>query len=105
MDSMARINYAKIYTIGHDVKVYEFGDVHDRYLAQLVAQWTWVLKQIFSISTQGAAPVEEGDDDDEEEEEEEEEEEVEAEKNEEDVDEESDFYGSRVRRADVRNRW
>jgi hypothetical protein len=32
MDPMARLNYAKIYTVEHNVKVYDFGIVHEDYL-------------------------------------------------------------------------
>jgi len=43
MHDMSRINFAKIYTVEHNVKVYDFGDVHRDYLARLRHQWKDVL--------------------------------------------------------------
>jgi hypothetical protein len=75
MDPMARVNYSKFYTVAHDVKVYEFGDVHSSYLALLLAQWTWVLQNLPHTSQEEAAVEEEegelaGEHDDDEDEEE-----------------------------------
>lgn len=41
----SRINFAKIYTVEHNVKVYDFGDVHEKFVTQLLASWTWVLNR------------------------------------------------------------
>jgi hypothetical protein len=42
MHPKARINFAKSYTVEHNLKVYDFGMVHKRYLAALRAQYDWV---------------------------------------------------------------
>jgi hypothetical protein len=39
----SRINFAKLYTVEHNVKVYDFGDVHENFVGQLIASWEWVL--------------------------------------------------------------
>lgn len=36
---MSRLNYRKIYTVEHNVKVREFGDVHPDYEERLVSNW------------------------------------------------------------------
>jgi len=55
MDPASRINYAKLYTVEHSVKVYDFGDVYDdHFLALLVEQWKWVLN---TDNTTKAGPV------------------------------------------------
>ena len=41
----SRVNFAKIYTVGHNVEVYDFGDVHSDYMTTLKCQWTYVLKR------------------------------------------------------------
>ncbi|QDS69654.1 hypothetical protein FKW77_009431 [Venturia effusa] len=50
----SRINFAKIYTVEHNVKVYDFGDVRKSCLSLLVVQWKWVL----NTKVQGVAMVE-----------------------------------------------
>ncbi|KAF2843245.1 hypothetical protein M501DRAFT_905314, partial [Patellaria atrata CBS 101060] len=35
MDPMSRVNFAKIYTVEHNVKVYDFGNVHPRFISLL----------------------------------------------------------------------
>jgi hypothetical protein len=43
MYKASRINFAKIYTVEHNVKVYDFGDVYEKFVPQLLASWEWVL--------------------------------------------------------------
>lgn len=43
MEPKARINHAKPYTVEHNLRVYNFGMVHRRYLTELRAQYDWVL--------------------------------------------------------------
>lgn len=45
MDPMARLNYIKMYTVEHNVKVYNFGKVHDDFLETMKHQWNWVWQQ------------------------------------------------------------
>lgn len=40
----SRINFGKMYTVEHNVKVYDFGDVRKSSLSILVKQWRWVLE-------------------------------------------------------------
>ncbi|KAE9986436.1 hypothetical protein EG328_005662 [Venturia inaequalis] len=40
----SRINFGKLYTVEHNVKVLDFGDVHKEHIALLRTQWKWVLK-------------------------------------------------------------
>jgi hypothetical protein len=39
LDPISRINYAKVYTIEYNVKVYFIGRVHEDYLHQLIADY------------------------------------------------------------------
>jgi hypothetical protein len=39
----ARINFAKLYTVEHNIKVYDFGDVRERDISRLIAQWDYVM--------------------------------------------------------------
>jgi len=39
LDKMSRVNYAKIYTVEHNVKVYDFGQVGKGYLNRLTTQF------------------------------------------------------------------
>lgn len=48
----SRINFGKLYTVEHNVKVYDFGDVRRSSLSALVKQWRWVL----DANLQGNAP-------------------------------------------------
>jgi hypothetical protein len=43
LEKLSRINYGKMYTVEHKCKVYDFGDVHEDYIALLVANWKYVL--------------------------------------------------------------
>jgi len=45
LDAMSRINYQKIYTVEHNAKVYDFGDVHKNDLHKFYTQWMFVLKR------------------------------------------------------------
>ncbi|KAF1988839.1 hypothetical protein K402DRAFT_20901 [Aulographum hederae CBS 113979] len=39
LDPLSRLNFAPVYTVEHNVKVYDFGSVDDNYLHRLVHQW------------------------------------------------------------------
>jgi hypothetical protein len=39
----SRINFGKMYTVEHNVKVYDFGDVRKSSIPALIQQWKWVL--------------------------------------------------------------
>jgi hypothetical protein len=43
MDRVSRIDYSRIYTVDHYVKVKEFGDVHEKYVKRLRKQWITIL--------------------------------------------------------------
>lgn len=43
MDPMSRLHYGKLYTIEHNVKVYDFGMVRQEYLRTMWTQWTDVM--------------------------------------------------------------
>jgi hypothetical protein len=43
LDPMCRVNFAKIYTVEHNVKVYNFGDVHKDFLEAMIRQWEYTL--------------------------------------------------------------
>jgi hypothetical protein len=43
LHTMSRINFSKIYTVEHNVKVYDFGVVHPDYVSRLKTQWRYVL--------------------------------------------------------------
>jgi hypothetical protein len=43
LDRMSRINFGKIYTVESNVKVFNFGKVHEDSLHDLVHQWKQVL--------------------------------------------------------------
>lgn len=43
LNQFSRVNYGKIYTVEHNVKVYDFGDVHKDYIARLRSQWRYVM--------------------------------------------------------------
>ena len=45
LDILSRINFSKIYTVEHNVKVYDFGDVHKDHIHRLRRQWRVVLDQ------------------------------------------------------------
>jgi len=44
MHVMARINFARTYTVEHNVKVYDFGNVVKDDLTELRTQWSAVIK-------------------------------------------------------------
>lgn len=48
----SRINFGKMYTVEHNVKVYDFGDVRRSSLSMLVKQWRYV----FDNNLHGNAP-------------------------------------------------
>jgi len=50
MDKTSRVNYAKIYTVEHNVKVYDFGQVERGYLNRLITQF----QAVFDGSSQAA---------------------------------------------------
>jgi hypothetical protein len=87
LDEMSRINYAKIYTVEHNVKVYDFGQVHseDEWILTSNFNDVW-----FSGKEKGAPPAanltmastaEESEESEEEEDEEDEDEEEDEEEN------------------------
>jgi hypothetical protein len=43
MDPMARLHYGRLYTIEHNVKVYDFGCVRPEYILLLLSQWRDVM--------------------------------------------------------------
>jgi hypothetical protein len=45
VDPKARIDFARTYTVEHNVKVYDFGTVSEAYMARLADQWIRVLLQ------------------------------------------------------------
>ena len=45
LDPLSRINFGKIYTVEHNVKVFDFGDVHKDHIPTLRTQWKYVLKR------------------------------------------------------------
>lgn len=45
MDPTSRIDYSRIYTVDHFVKIKEFGQVHDSYVKRLRKQWWYVFKK------------------------------------------------------------
>lgn len=42
LDQMARVNFGKVYTVEHNVKVLDFGEVHQGFMLTLLTQWRWV---------------------------------------------------------------
>jgi hypothetical protein len=43
LHAMSRINFSKMYTVEHNVKVYDFGDVDSEHKERLRTQWRYVL--------------------------------------------------------------
>ena len=39
MDVMSHVNYNKVYTVEHNVKVYDFGEVHPDDLREFLSTW------------------------------------------------------------------
>jgi hypothetical protein len=86
LDRMSRVDFSRMYTVEHNVKVYDFGNVHASHLGRLTQQWILVITDgggpaaTGRLARLGPGPsLGEGDDDvegGEEEEDEEEEEEV-----------------------------
>ncbi|QDS69396.1 hypothetical protein FKW77_004708 [Venturia effusa] len=70
LEHMSRLNYAKVYNVEHNVKVYDFGVVHEGYMDILCHQFNsvWVL-QVPPAAVTDPVEDEEDEDDDEEEEE------------------------------------
>src|ERR1700742_4681395 len=50
LDKMSRIDFSRIYTIDHNVKVNHFGTVHASHLGRLQSQWITTI-------TDGSAPT------------------------------------------------
>jgi hypothetical protein len=44
LDPMSRIDFARMYTVEHNVKVYDFGEVHKDSMDRLVSQWLMVIE-------------------------------------------------------------
>jgi hypothetical protein len=47
---MSRIDFGRIYTVDHTVKVYDFGKVHENYLERFFNQWIHVIKSLITSS-------------------------------------------------------
>ena len=45
LDRMSRIDFSRMYTVEHNVKVYDFGDVHKDYLDKLIQHWIRVISR------------------------------------------------------------
>jgi hypothetical protein len=88
LDVMSRINFARIYTVEDNVKVYDFGDVHRDSLADLKRQWMFVIKR--NVNRE----IDESDENDEDEDEEEEEDSSEEEDDDDDDDDDDDGNGT-----------
>jgi hypothetical protein len=71
LDKMSRLNYAKVYNVEHNVKVYDFGVVHEGYMGILGHQFNtvWGLQ----VPASSINNNDEDDDDDEDEDDDEEE--------------------------------
>jgi hypothetical protein len=67
MDPLSRVNFGKVYTVEHNVKVYDYGRVHknDQHILEAQFQHVWSIQR----NTQTTSEEEEGDYDDEQEEE------------------------------------
>lgn len=71
LNDLSRINYGKIYTVEHNVKVYEFGDVHKGSLKRLIKNFRFVSLNVDDYSSRSGIideeeeqAVEEEDDED-----------------------------------------
>ncbi|KAF1816950.1 hypothetical protein P152DRAFT_4804 [Eremomyces bilateralis CBS 781.70] len=56
LDKISRINYNKIFTVEHNVKVFEFGEVHHSYHSRLFANFNAVNQPIIPIGGAGQVP-------------------------------------------------
>lgn len=45
LDPMSRIDFSRIYTVEHNVKVFDFGNVHEDHMQRLIAQWIRVFQE------------------------------------------------------------
>jgi hypothetical protein len=85
MDQKSRLSFARIYTVEHNVKVFDFGQVHERYEARLQSHF----RDVWQFDTQLIqTPDTEEDEDEEEEEDEDEDEEDDDEDDDEEEEEE-----------------
>jgi hypothetical protein len=62
LDPLSRINFGKIYTVEHNVKAFDFGNVDAADIKTLKVQWRYVLKR----NMQGEVEEDEDDDEDDE---------------------------------------
>jgi hypothetical protein len=62
MDPMSRLNYSKMYTVEHNVKVYDFGTVHENFLHVFKKQFAWA----WQFEPESSDDDDEDDDDDDE---------------------------------------
>lgn len=46
LDPMSRLNYDKVYTVEHNIKVYEFGDIHREHLKRFLRNWRKVWRDV-----------------------------------------------------------
>jgi uncharacterized membrane protein YgcG len=72
VDQMARIDFARTYTVEHNVKVYDFGTVAKDYMDRLAQQWIKVLLQDDTAAMGALARTADPEDSEEEEEDDEE---------------------------------
>jgi hypothetical protein len=72
LDKMSRLNYAKVYNVEHNVKVYDFGVVHEGYMGILSHQFNtvWGLQVPTATPTNAAADEDDNGEEDEEDEDE-----------------------------------
>lgn len=61
----SRVNFGKMYTVEHNVKVYDFGDVRRGSLSTLEKQWKWVLSNNLRGDATNFEPIEEEEEEDE----------------------------------------
>jgi hypothetical protein len=57
LDAKARIDFSRMYTVEHSVKVYDFGDVYEEYLDWLSNQWIMVFSQSMKPSSVAQQPA------------------------------------------------
>lgn len=43
MEAASRLNLGKMYTVEHNVRVYNFGMIHDNHVETLVARWRYIM--------------------------------------------------------------
>ena len=51
LDKMSRIDFSRMYTVEHNVKVYDFGNVHETYIPRLTQNWVQTFAAGLNIGT------------------------------------------------------